>query len=278
MLKCWSPIEQTMKNKISLFFFLFTFCINAFSQLSIGLKAGGNYTNVIGSNSSGNKYRPGFHVGAIFEYEFANYFSFQMEGVYSLKGFRSKANISTSYPKTQTIVIQNFNVLYSYSYIDVPLMLNIHFAGQSDLGSYIGLGPQFSFLAGTKWDGKSTVTTINNATTPPSTVITEVSVAGNNKNGYRKMDFGVVLGFGSKWDSGIEYCIRGGYGLYNMLDPSSMSTVNTWRDNDWHNLVFSVSLGYMFGRSIGGMYVTEKRNHFGLGHNYKHNYSKKNKK
>lgn len=268
-----------MKHKILTLFFSGILSLTGFSQLSFGPKAGGNYTNVIGAFTDGHKFRPGWHTGLVVEYEFANYLSFQFEGVYSVKGFRYKNTESVANSKLKLFTVSDYNVLYSYRYIDLPLILNIHFRGTSDLGSYIGVGPQFSFLNSAYWKGSKKVTIVDNSTTPNTSTVIEGTETGNNKNGLKKMDFGLVLGFGSKWDSGIEYCIRGGYSAYNSLDASTMNSTNSWRSFTWHNLAFTVSIGYMFGRSIGGMYITEKRNHYGLGQNYRqNNYKKRQKK
>ena len=223
-------------------------CVSIFSSAQkIGIKAGGNFTNIVGKSGTGDKlsghqYIPGFHVGALGEIDLAEVVSVQIEAVYSQKGFRdhSSVTIPLSFGNSTT----ESNVVYKFSYVDVPLLLNIHF-GQ--MGSYIGLGPQVSFLTGVKYDGLLTVTTTTTTTTPPKSSTAEFENAGKDKTGYSKTDFGVVIGTGSKWDSGIEYCLRAGYGLANVVDQSS-STSN----EKWNNLVFSVSIGYTFGAGGGG--------------------------
>ena len=223
-------------------------CVSIFSSAQkIGIKAGGNFTNVVGKSGtgdklSGHKYVPGFHVGILGEIDLAEVLSLQLEAVYSRKGFRDKSSKTTTISSGS--VTTETDVLYTISYLDVPLLFNIHF-GQ--MGSYIGLGPQVSFLMGAKYDGHFINTTTNTSTTPPSSVSVDVPFAGNDKTGYSKTDFGVVIGTGSKWDSGIEYCLRAGYGLANVVDQSA-STSN----EKWNNLVFSVSIGYTFGTGGGG--------------------------
>ena len=217
------------------------------SAQKIGIKAGGNFSNVIG-NSSGSSttttsesdkhmYVPGFHVGMLGEFDLAEILSLQLEAVYSQKGFKQKFTSST------LIVTTTQEVKYTYSYIDVPIILNIHF-GQ--MGSYIGFGPQVSFLAGVKWDGTQTNSYSNSAPPPLTNTSTSFTLSGKDNTGYSKTDFGAVIGTGSKWDSGIEYCIRAGYGLANIIDKSSSPSTAVW-----HNLVFSVSIGYTFGTGGG---------------------------
>lgn len=246
-----------MKNYFFLLITLLMFVSSSFAQFSGGIKAGGNYTNVIGTDASRNKYKPSFHVGGFVEYQVSSTISLQGEAVYSVKGFLNKYEESVTTPNST--ISQKVNVLYSYSYIDVPFIINIHF-GQ--MGSYLGLGPQLSFLAGATWDGTVSTTTTLSTTTPPTSSTVEFTYAGNDKTGYSKVDFGAVIGTGAKWESGIEYCIRAGYGLTNMLDPQTQGYSSAWRDNIWHNLVFSVSLGYGFGKAAAGNYKSG-------GHHYK---------
>jgi len=224
-------------------------CITSYAQLKIGVKGGANYTNVIGKDgngdkAAGHKFIPGFHAGLLFEYGLSQDISLQTEGVYSTKGFRLK-NTSTSSPSPSTTIDQKFDVQYNLAYIDVPFLLNIYFG---EMASYIGIGPQLSFLASSKWDGTATTTsTTTNPPNPPATSTFDYTVAGNDKKGYALVDFSAVIGTGSKWESGIEYCLRAGYGFTNVNDPSTSGS------NDvLHNLVFTVSLGYGFDLGGGG--------------------------
>ena len=245
-----------MKN---IFFSFFLFISMVSSAQRIGIKAGGNYTNVIVSDNSASSgssdkhmFVPGFHAGAFGEFDLAQILTLQVEAVYSQKGFKQKFTSSSS-----TVNITQ-DVKYTYSYVDVPVMFNIHF-GQ--MGSYIGIGPQVSFLVGAQWDGTKTYAYTNVAPPPLTNTSSSFTISGKDKTGYSKTDFGAVIGTGSKWDSGIEYCIRAGYGLANVIDPSTSSSTAVW-----HNLVFSVSIGYSFG--IGGA---------GHGDRYGHKYNKKPK-
>jgi len=237
-----------MKNTYFTTIFLLTISCASYAQFRAGIKAGGNFTNVMGVDGSGNKaeghkFVPGFHVGAIAQLDVAEFVSLQTEVVYSTKGYKLQKSTSTTI--SNTTVVQDYNVLNTYSYLDVPFLVNIHF-GQ--MGSYVGLGPQLSFLMGAKWDGKSTnTTTVLNPPNPPQTSSVDVTLSGNDKTGYAKVDFGFVIGTGSKWESGIEYCLRAGYGVTNMLDPSA-----TANSGVYHNLAFTVSLGYTFGAGGGG--------------------------
>ncbi|TAL59937.1 MAG: PorT family protein [Bacteroidetes bacterium] len=247
---------MVMKNSILSLIFILILCVVASAQ-KIGIKAGGNFTNVIGGDNSASSgssdkhlYVSGFHAGGFGEFDVAEIVSLQVEAVYSTKGFKQK------YSTSSLLVNTTEEVKYTYSYIDIPLIINIHF-GQ--MGSYIGIGPQVSFLAGAQWNGTQTNTYTNTAPPPLTNTSSSFTVSGKDKTGYSKTDFGAIIGTGSKWDSGIEYCIRAGYGITNIIDPSASLS-----NAVWHNLVFSVSIGYGFGTGGGGG-----------GDRYGHKYNKK---
>lgn len=232
---------------LSMFLFIFSH-----AQLSGGIRAGGNFTNIIGPESKEYKFKPGFHVGAYLEYDFAEKLSFQTEAVYSVKGFRYKYT-TPSTPTPSASFQSVYDVLYSLNYIDIPFLLNINF-GQ--MGSYLGLGPQVSILLSTKTDGEMS-TTITYNTTPPTTQSTTVTLPNDNTESFAPVDFGVVIGTGSKFNSGIEYCLRAGYGLTNVFVPKDPLFSHSSSD-PFHNLVFTVTLGYAFGKTSGN-YVNDKR-------------------
>ena len=218
-----------MKAKKYLFILFFVTGYYSYAQLSAGIRAGGNYTNIMGPDQKNYKFKPGFHAGIYMEYDFADKLSFQTEAVYSVKGFINK------YTTTVLNITQDYNVKYNLAYVDVPLLLNINFG---EMGSYLGLGPQVSVLVGAKWDGELNMSGPNYPTQT-------LTIAGNNKDGWSPIDFGVVLGTGSKFLSGIEYCLRAGYGLTNVGEQK------TFASNTYHNLVFTVTLGYAFGETSG---------------------------
>lgn len=230
------------------FFFACTF--STLAQVKGGIKLGGNYTNIIGPNSSDYKFKPGFHAGAFVEYDINNSLFVQGEVDYSLKGFLGK---------TTTTIINSTTTIkgtYNLAYIDIPLMLNIHFG---DWGSYVGIGPQLSVLASSKWDEEHTI-----YSSKPSPTTTTFSFSGTNSDGWNKIDVGLVFGVGTKFDSGFEYSLRAGYGLTNVFDPATASKYSFELPSDsYHNLVFSISLGYAFGGGGGG------------GDRYGHKYKKK---
>lgn len=232
-----------MKRGIFPLFFLLLFGVTLSAQ-KIGIKAGGNFANVIGADNSKSgtadkhTFIPGFHAGIFGELDMGQVVSLQVEACYSTKGFKQK------YTSSSLIVNTTQDVQYTYSYIDVPFLVNLHFGS---FGGYYQLGPQVSFLSGVKWDGDITNQYTNMAPPPLTNTSQTFTFSGKDKDGYSKTDFGLVMGFGAKWESGIEYCLRGAYGVTNVIDQSVSTS-----DAVWHNLVFSVSIGYAFNAGGGG--------------------------
>lgn len=216
------------KILFSAFLFLFS-CGLIVAQVMLGIKAGGNFTNIIQQDNDDAKFKPGFHVGALLQYDFSESFSFQPELVYSVKGYKYKSSSTILNTTTDYVGVQNL------SYLDIPLQFNINFG---EMGSYIGIGPQISLLMAARYDEEITISS------PSGT--SNFTDGGDNKDFWNGVDLGVVFGLGSKFASGIEYNLRAAYGLTNAVHPDYAT------DKSVHNLCLSVSLGYMFDLGGGG--------------------------
>jgi hypothetical protein len=198
--------------------------------MRLGIKAGGNFTNILQKDNDNAKFKPGFHVGALLQYDISDALSFQPEVIYSVKGYKYKSST------TVLNVTSNYEGVQNLSYLDIPLQLNIHFG---EMGSYIGIGPQISMLMAARYDEE-----VTNSSPSGSSTFTN---GGDNKDVWNGVDLGVVFGLGSKFASGIEYNLRAGYGLTDARHPDYTSS-----GNSVHNLCFSVSLGYTFDLGGGG--------------------------
>ena len=227
-----------MRKILILFALVYGVALSSYAQLYFGPRAGFNYTNVLCKGNKNYKFKPGYQGGLFVEYDLSTALSLQAEVNYSLKGFRHKYSKSTKF--LTSTVTEDVDVRYDLAYIDLPLQVNIKFGA-----AYIGLGPQISWLASAKWDGEATNTTAMN--NPPSTTVYSLTIAGKDKDPYRPLDFGFVIGGGVKIFNGFEYGLRAGYGLANVNNPNHTSTTEKL-----HNLVISAVVGYGFGRSSSG--------------------------
>jgi Outer membrane protein beta-barrel domain len=127
-------------KKIILLLSAITFLsVNAIAQdirkkFNIGIKGGGNYSNVY--DSEGEAFNAdgkfGFAAGMFFSIPIVKFIGLQPEVLYSQKGFKGTGTLlGTSYSLTRTT-----------NYIDVPLLLAIKPVSMVT----ILVGPQFSFL------------------------------------------------------------------------------------------------------------------------------------
>src|SRR5690349_6671738 len=80
---------------------------NSSSKSLIGLKAGVNYSSWYGDGAGGTKGKPGFHVGAVFQFKLDDDFFFQPEIEYSGEGAKSD---------------DKDNLQVNLDYLNIPLM------------------------------------------------------------------------------------------------------------------------------------------------------------
>ncbi|GAA4365143.1 porin family protein [Hymenobacter saemangeumensis] len=95
--------------------------------ISLGVKAGPSYTNLIGNDAKNSQYKWGFHGGVMADIGFAESLSLHPELLYSMKGREIE----------QTANDRNLKL----NYLDIPVMLRY----KAD-GLYFEAGPQLSVL------------------------------------------------------------------------------------------------------------------------------------
>ncbi len=111
------------------FIIIFTFLItlSLFSQdIFLGAKAGLNLTNITGENTAEFDQITGFHAGISSEFSFSEFFSSQVEILYSTKG----ATATTT------------DLEISMDYLSLPIMIKVYPIESLSLD----IGPQFSYL------------------------------------------------------------------------------------------------------------------------------------
>ena len=107
---------------------------NSSDQIHIGLKVGGNYSNIY--DSQGEKYNAdgkiGFATGAFVSIPIGTYLGIQPEVLFSQKGFTA----------TSSVLGANIKLTRTTNYIDVPVFLAIK---PSEMITIL-VGPQYSYL------------------------------------------------------------------------------------------------------------------------------------
>jgi len=182
-----------------------TVSVNA--QTSFGLKGGLNLASITGDDVDELDGRTSFHFGGVVEIEISEKFSFQPELVYSAQG-ASESYDEEGFDIETTIMLD---------YLNIPLMAKYYVTD----GLSLELGPQIGFLLSSKF---------------------EVEFDGDSESedieDLSSVDFGLNLGLGYKFDSGLNFGARYNLGLSNLDDTDS--------DESIKNGVFQVSLGYFF--------------------------------
>ena len=175
-------------------------------EIRFGIKAGASLANVSGDNTSSAKNVAGFVGGLAANFGFSDLISLQPELLYSMKGYKLESGNAKSTTRL--------------NYLDVPVLLKVN----AD-GPFFEAGPQVGFLLSRK-------TTFD---------VSGTSIADNTStDGWRKVDFGYVVGLGYQLESGPSLGIRYNGGLLDVRDPSISG-------NKQRNSVFQLQLGYLLG-------------------------------
>lgn len=182
--------------------------VNA-QEISYGLKAGLNYSNLRFSDGDMDSFDPrlSFHVGGVAEIAFSDKFSIQPELLYSSLG-------STIDVSGLALRSSDEKYVYQFDYLTLPVMAKYYVAE----GFSLEAGPQLGLLlsAKAKYDGES----------------------ADMKDNFNSIDFAVGLGAGYKMENGISFGVRYALGLSNIAKDSG----DEWVKNN----VFQFSVGYKF--------------------------------
>ena len=198
-----------MKKRSILFVLLFVGFFSNAQNISFGFKGGLNLASVYGDNSDKTEMRIGVHLGVMSEFKLTNKFSIQPELVYSQQG----VNQDVFFTLLQDTVAPEITLKARYNYLNLPIIAKYYVTE----GFSIELGPQVGFLVSAKQEGGGQ----------------ELDV----KDGVKNIDFGVGIGFGYKFSSGLNFSARYTAGVSNINDVDGISDENT-------NGVIQVSVGY----------------------------------
>ncbi|MEO8795466.1 MAG: porin family protein [Daejeonella sp.] len=184
--------------------------------VKFGIKAGGNYSNIIktGDDNFKTEYKPGFHAGLTMEIPIVSSLAFAPEIVYSQKGYKHTGNDLLGNP-TEYSVTTNF--------IDIPILAKIKAGNNFN----VVVGPQVSFLASTTEKFTSGEQSYQN------------TVKEQNDN-LKKSLVGGVVGFGYDFSQIIS--LNGRYAL----DLQKNNENGTSETPVYKNQVFQLGLGFKF--------------------------------
>jgi hypothetical protein len=196
-----------------------------------GVKGGFSLSNYSGSEAGDTKFKPGFTAGALINYGFSDLISLQIEGLYSQKGTLVK-----NY-RAATAANNNTDFRSTVQYIDVPVLAKFT-TGDDGKGLFFELGPQASFLVGTR---DFTRPQGAGAGSPQEV---EVNSSTDNLN---KVAIGYVGGIGYQLTSGLGLGVRYTGDFSNVYKDGVNPLPGVTTTNNFRNSVFQFQVHYLFG-------------------------------
>lgn len=191
---------------------------SADAQVSFGVKAGPQMTNLIGDGADELDSKIGFNVGGYANIRFSEQLAFQPEVLFSQQGAK------VDYTETIAGATYEYDGKVNLSYINLPLMLKWY--------AYEGLnfefGPQVGFNVAGKF--KETEKVSGTGTDLDGTFETEGDIED-----LETVDFGLNIGAGYELPMGLNFGIRYSHGLTDII-----------KDSDSKNSVIALGVGYTF--------------------------------
>lgn len=215
-----------MSKSKFIFLLLLLSSLNIWSQESrFGIKAGPNYSSVVGDLTEGLKFRFSGHAGIFMEFELSESLKFQPELLYSSQGFQFSSDLSSIENPNPSGDQNDFRNNVQLNFITVPLLMKFGINDKLDAQ----VGPQFGFL-------------INQITKTKN--LNEGDGASNDRmvqNGNFQLDYGATLGLGYAINDKLSLAPRAYIGLRNRLNGLGGNLYNV-------NVALQLSLNYVFVR------------------------------
>ncbi|WP_181307790.1 porin family protein [Rufibacter sp. XAAS-G3-1] len=230
-----------MKKLVVLVAAVFTsYFAQAQTGISLGLKAGVNYSTIMADDDEGIKYKPDFHVGGFAEYSISDMVSIKPELLYSRKGAKYSFSASDQFidgnGETQTITGE-VDAKMTFQYLELPVLAKVK-AGNL----FFEAGPTFGYLLKSTADIKSSF----------SGGGMDFSYDGSDDgtDDMKRFEFGYAAGIGYELPSGLGLTLRYNGGLSDLNketeeDPEEEELAGV-PSGKIKNSVFQCSLSYRF--------------------------------
>jgi hypothetical protein len=189
-----------------------------------GIKAGANYSSIVGDLTEGLKFRFSGHGGVFLNMRFTDKFALQPELLYSSQGFQFSTDLAAIQGDAFVAGDNDFRNNVQLNFITVPLVAQ--FALNDKVA--VEVGPQFGFLL-------NQVNKIKNLDE-----MDPVGVARRTTiNGDFQLDYGAVLGLAFGLNDHFSLSPRAYIGMRNRLNGLSGLAQN-------YNVALQLSLNYTF--------------------------------
>lgn len=196
----------------------------AFGQdTRFGIKAGLNYSSVVGDLTEGIKFRFSGHGGVFVESEFSQKFSLRTEVLYSSQGFQFSSDLQSIENSGVTFDENDFRTNVQLNYLTVPVLGKFSLNERLD----VEFGPQFGFLL-------NQVSKIKNLDERDDSLSdNRMSTPGNFQ-----LDYGVVAGLDLNINDALSIEPRFYIGLRNRLNGLAGNFQN-------YNVAIQLSANYL---------------------------------
>lgn len=161
-------------------------------DVKFGIKGGLNLSKL--TSASDAKVLAGFNAGALVNFKLDKNWAIQPEVQYSTQGSKLKTDYFGLITTEGTLKLD---------YINIPVLAQYHIIDEF----YLEGGPQVGFLTSSKYKTGS--------------------ITVDNKDGMKKVDFGLNFGFGYKFDMGLGIGARYNFGLTNVFDSDKVNHKNS---------------------------------------------------
>lgn len=148
-----------MKRLLIVLIFTGTILSTVNAQLTIGVKAGYNTSKfkdhemIVKVDKEDEivinvdyKYKPGFHIGGLLNYQLNNLFDIQTELLYSMQGYKENIGLTDVGGTTY----DNLELKVTTHYINIPLLLKIKGYKRGMSGFFLEAGPQVGIYLSNK--------------------------------------------------------------------------------------------------------------------------------
>ncbi len=223
------------KENTKFLFWLLAFVFNlSISKAQIGLRAGINFSNVVGHNVGDEKLNlkinTGFHAGVVYDVRLSEDFAVQPGLLFSTKGSKEKGVPGPD----------NYTFTKTGCYLELPINIIYHpVLGKGNL--LLGAGPYLGYGLGGTWKNESTLNT--KGTLVFVNDFNQYDNAGGKNLVYgKKIDYGVNLLAGYKFSDKVWVQLNAQHGLMDITPLKDGQKL----DVKQNNIQFGFAVGYSF--------------------------------